>query len=55
MGVIREKCPSVAVGLGQRQEEREPLNKVFTILIISEYRAAFYSSDDNVMEETGGI
>ncbi|GBE51889.1 hypothetical protein BMS3Bbin14_00346 [bacterium BMS3Bbin14] len=38
------------MGLGCRQENRKPFNKVFTIFIIIEYLSAFYSSDHDIMQ-----
>ena len=55
MGVIGHECPCVALGLCFRDENRKPLNEVFTIFIIIEYPAALYSSDHNMMQEAGNI
>jgi hypothetical protein len=49
MGVIRQKGPCTASGLGLGQKIGEPFNEVFTILIIVKYLTALYSSDHDVM------
>jgi hypothetical protein len=49
MGMIRHQCPSVASGLGFRQELGQPFDEIFTIFILPENLAAFYPSDHNMM------
>ena len=55
MGVIRHEYPCIALGLGFRQENRKPFNKVFTIFIIIEYPSALYSPYHDMMQEAGTI
>ena len=55
MGVIRHEYPCIALGLGFRQENRKPFNKVFTIFIIIKYPAALYSPYHDMMQEAGAI
>jgi hypothetical protein len=41
------------LGLGFREENGKPFNKIFAIFIILEYLPPFYPSDHDVMREPG--
>jgi len=55
MGMIRQKCPSIALGRGFRKERRQPFKEIFAVLIIIEYLPPFYSPDHDVMHEAGSV
>jgi hypothetical protein len=55
MGVIVHQCPSVTYGLCFRQKNRQTINQVILILIVSEYLATLNPADDDVMQNTRSV
>jgi len=55
MGVVGQIRPCVALGLGFGQENRQPFDEVFAILIITEYLTAFNPADHYMMQKAGRI
>jgi hypothetical protein len=55
MGMIGHKYPRIADGLRFRNQYGQPLQKIFTIKIVSKNPPAFNPANNNMMQYTGGI
>lgn len=55
MGMIRHQRPCVTIRLGLRQVPRKPLEEILPAHVIDEDRSPVDSSNDDMMQSTGGI
>jgi len=55
VGMIGQKCPCIASRFGFRREDRDPVKKVFAVLITLENRTALDTAYHNVMKNPGGV
>ncbi len=53
--MVGDQAPSVAWGLCFNKDVTEPLEILVVIVVVAKYRAAVYTSNDNVMQCTRGV
>lgn len=55
MKMIWDQGPSVTLGLGLFQDDGEPFQERFSILVVEEDLSSFDSPGHDVLEEAGGV
>jgi len=51
--MVWNKCPSITGRLSLGQEFSKTIQEILAILIVEEYLATLYPSDNDVMQDTG--